>query len=102
MEEVAKVERGALRGSEEVIEQPWTERPASFVAPSRTDTSATHILPKMNKKLPWVRVSRRGTGRSDDSERSQAERTSGKSPSSNEIFLPCHYFDYIVGTGTGG
>ncbi|MCJ1245904.1 hypothetical protein MMC30_003108 [Trapelia coarctata] len=100
MEEVAEVERGELHGSEEATEQPWFERAPSSVATSRTNTPTIHMLPKVNKKFPWV--SRQGTGRSDDSERSQAKRAAGKSRPSNEIFLPCHYFDYMVGTGTGG
>ncbi|MCJ1385543.1 hypothetical protein MMC17_008666 [Xylographa soralifera] len=100
MKEIARVEREESPELHNVEEEPRSESPS--VPLSRTNTP-TSLRARINRRLPgWSKESRRSTGMSDDSERSRNDQKANEVSAGKAGYLPCHYFDYVIGTGTGG
>ncbi|MCJ1405065.1 hypothetical protein MMC11_008291 [Xylographa trunciseda] len=100
MKEVARVEREESPELHNIEEEPQIE--TASVPLSRADTFTSMKARFTSHFSVWSRDSRRSTGLSDDSERSRNDQKANEFSAGKEGYLPCHYFDYVVGTGTGG
>ena len=97
MKEIAKIEQ-EWPDSDETIYPPKVKRQSTATVPSRSSTFSTQG--RFFRRLSRI-TSRRSTGLTDETELSQASKDTNDS-FEEQSYLPCHYFDWIVGTGTGG
>ena len=100
MEEIACVEREESPELPNTKKEPHSGDP--LVPSVRTNTPIS-IKPKIYRRLSiWSKDSRQSTGLSDDSESSRNDQKASENLAGKEEYFPCHYFDYVIGTGTGG
>ena len=73
-----------------------TEASETAQPPIRARTNSS-LEPRNNRFFRWT------TNEPEQTESHSSGRTdSGGCPQTEEGYLPCHYFDYIAGTSTGG